>query len=83
MQPGTFKDLVRLIAEQSCPNSEKPLIVMDAGISTEDNLTEIRNLGYDYIKLCTRPTKDQMDIFNAMGFKHRPFVRKTKVMTQM
>jgi transposase len=46
---GTFKDLVRLIAEQSCPNSEKPLIVMDAGISTEDNLTEIRNLGYDYI----------------------------------
>lgn len=48
-EPGTFKDLVRLIAEQSCPNSEKPLIVMDAGISTEDNLTEIRNLRYDYI----------------------------------
>jgi hypothetical protein len=49
MQPGAFKDLVRTIAEQSYLNSEKPLIVMNAGILTEDNLTEIRNLGYDYI----------------------------------
>nr|HPR60645.1 hypothetical protein [Prolixibacteraceae bacterium] len=36
-----------------------------------------------YIKLCTRPTKDQKDIFDALNFKHRPFVRKTKVVTQM
>jgi transposase len=48
-EPGTFKDLVRSVAEQSYLNNEKPLIVMDAGISTEDTLTEIRNLGYDYI----------------------------------
>jgi hypothetical protein len=36
-----------------------------------------------YIKLCTRPTKDQKDIFDALNFKTRPYVRKTKVMTQM
>jgi transposase len=36
-----------------------------------------------YVKLCTRPSKDQKAIFDALNFKHRPFVRKTKVLTQM
>lgn len=36
-----------------------------------------------YIKLCTRPTKDQKDIFTALNFKERPFVRKTKLVPQM
>jgi len=36
-----------------------------------------------YIKLCTRPTKDQKDIFDSLNFKHRPFVRKTKIVPQM
>lgn len=36
-----------------------------------------------YIKLCTRPTKEQRDIFDTLKFKHRPYVRKTKVLTQM
>jgi len=36
-----------------------------------------------YIKLCTRPTKDQKNIFTALNFKERPFVRKTKLVPQM
>lgn len=36
-----------------------------------------------YIKLCTRPTKEQKDIFDTLNFKPRSYVRKTKVMTQM
>ena len=36
-----------------------------------------------YIKLCTRPTKDQNDIFTALNFRERPFVRKTKLVPQM
>lgn len=36
-----------------------------------------------YIKLCTRPTKDQRNIFDSLKFKHRPFVRKTKLVPQM
>lgn len=36
-----------------------------------------------YVKLCTRPTKDQKDIFSALSFKERPFVRKTKLVPQM
>ena len=36
-----------------------------------------------YIKLCTRPTKDQNDIFTVLNFRERPFVRKTKLVPQM
>ena len=36
-----------------------------------------------YVKLCTRPTTDQVKIFDALNFKHRPFVRKTKVVPQL
>jgi len=34
-----------------------------------------------YIKLCTRPTKEQKEIFDALNFKARPFTRITKVVT--
>jgi len=36
-----------------------------------------------YIKLCTRQSNDQKAIFDALNFKHKPFTKKTKVMTQM
>jgi len=36
-----------------------------------------------YIKLCTRPTKTQKEIFDALRFKPRPYTRKTKVVTQL
>lgn len=36
-----------------------------------------------YTKLCTRPNTDQIAIFNALNFKHRPFISKTKVVTQL
>lgn len=36
-----------------------------------------------YMKLCTRPTADQKSIFDSLNFKHRPYVRKTKVVPQL
>lgn len=36
-----------------------------------------------YLKLCTRPTVDQQIIFDSLNFKHRPYVRKTKVVPQL
>jgi len=36
-----------------------------------------------YVKLCTRPTTDQAAIFDALNFKHRPFIRRTKVVPQL
>lgn len=36
-----------------------------------------------YIKTCTRPNTDLKQIYEALKFKERPFVRKTKVVTQL
>ncbi len=36
-----------------------------------------------YAKLITRPSIDQQSIYDALGYKHRPFVRKTKVVPQL
>jgi hypothetical protein len=49
-EPGTFIDLVNSLKNQLELDSqkEKPLIVMDAGISTEENLNLIRD-DYDYV----------------------------------
>jgi hypothetical protein len=35
-----------------------------------------------YLKTCTRPNADIKEIYEALLFKERPFVRKTKVVTQ-
>jgi len=51
----------------------------------QSSLNSVNNKQNDklYIKLCTRPTKEQKDIFDCLKFKHRPFVRKTKLVPQM
>jgi len=36
-----------------------------------------------YAKLITRPSVDQQSIYDALNFKPRPFVRKTKVVPQL
>ncbi len=36
-----------------------------------------------FVKLCTKPSKDVKKIYGALGFKDRPFIRKTKVVTQL
>ena len=36
-----------------------------------------------YAKLITRPSVDQQSIYDALKFKPRPFVRKTKVVPQL
>jgi hypothetical protein len=37
------------VTHQLDTNGEKPIVVMDAGIATEDNLRLIRSSGYDYV----------------------------------
>ena len=39
--------------------------------------------GKIYTKLCTRPNSGLSEIYSALGFKERPFVRKSKVVTQL
>lgn len=53
--------------------------------SMQSSIVSINNTKNEklYIKLCTRPTTDQQLIFDSLNYKHRPFVRKTKVVPQM
>jgi hypothetical protein len=43
---------------------------------------DTKNNGKIYTKLCTKPNSDIKNIFTELGFKERPFVRKSKVVTQ-
>ena len=44
---------------------------------------EVKSAKRFYIKLCTRPGNDAKKIYEALAFKDRPYVRKTKVVTQL
>jgi hypothetical protein len=48
-EPGTFENMLSDVTHQMDTNGEKPIVVMDAGIATEDNLRLIRGSGYDYV----------------------------------
>jgi hypothetical protein len=48
-EPKTFENMFRDVVSQLNTNGEKPIVVMDAGIATEDNLKIIRAYNYDYV----------------------------------
>ena len=50
-EPGTFKEMLEGVVSQMDTQGEKPVVVMDAGIATEDNLKILRSdkYGYDYV----------------------------------
>jgi len=56
-EPGTFLDLINDLSEQLSSNGTKPLIVMDAGIATEENLNLIRSEKCKYDYLCVSRSK--------------------------
>jgi len=56
-EPGTFKLMLTDVAAQMTIKGEKPLVVMDAGIATEDNLALIKSKEFDYDYVCVSRTK--------------------------
>jgi len=56
-EPGTFIDLINDLSNQLSGNGKKPLIVMDAGISTEANLNLLREEKYNYDYVCVSRSK--------------------------
>lgn len=48
-EPGTFGTMLEDVATQLYTKGEKPVVVMDAGIATEDNLKIVKQRGYDYV----------------------------------
>ena len=37
--------------------NEKPFVIVDGGMASENNLKELRKLGFDYIVVGKRPTR--------------------------
>lgn len=55
-EPATFIDLVEKLSAQLTNSEEKPLVIMDAGISTEDNLAILKSEKYNYDYVCVSRT---------------------------
>jgi len=48
-EPGTLADVVADLKMKTQTPENKPVIVMDAGMATEDNLKGLREMGQDYV----------------------------------
>lgn len=56
-EPSTLEDMLTAVADKLNFGKEKPIVVMDAGISTDENLDKIIGRGYDYVSVSrVRPT---------------------------
>ena len=47
--PKTLESMINNLWVKTSSSTKKALVVIDAGIATEDNLEMIRNKGYDYM----------------------------------
>lgn len=56
--PKSLPDMIDKLAEKSPATNEKTLVVIDAGISTEDNLQRIKEKGYNYLCVSRTRLKD-------------------------
>ena len=57
-EPQTLADVVSDLKEKTEVSDNKPIIVMDAGITTEDNLKELRDKNHNYVCVSrSKPTK--------------------------
>jgi len=45
----TLKDIVEALSRHTSCTGRKPIVVMDAGIATDENMAMLKNKGYDYL----------------------------------
>lgn len=56
-EPSTLEAMLKAVKSKLTFEYEKPIVVMDAGISIEENLNKIKEHGYDYVCVSrTHPT---------------------------
>lgn len=55
-EPKTLKEMIRELSSFNL--SKKPIVVMDAGIATEDNICWLKENGYDYIVVSRKKAKE-------------------------
>lgn len=57
-EPQTLKDMVESLRQKTSSSGRKPIVVMDAGIMSDENASMLHSLGYDYIAVSRRKLKD-------------------------
>jgi len=64
----TLVDMVASMREQF-PGEEKPTVIVDGGISSEQNLKALRDAGFDYLVASCRQKRDRYEeLFNEAEF---------------
>lgn len=58
----TLEAMLNELSTQTSFTGRKPMVVMDAGIATEDNLKMLRSKGYDYLCVTRSKLKDYMAV---------------------
>ena len=56
--PSTLEAMIKDLRNKTSTSAEKALVVIDAGIATEENLAKIRSAGYDYLCVSRSRLKD-------------------------
>jgi hypothetical protein len=56
--PSTLEAMIKDLRSKTSATAEKALVVIDAGIATEENLAKIRAEGYDYLCVSRSRLKD-------------------------
>lgn len=54
----TLSEIIEKLRVQTSESASKGIVVMDAGIATEDNLTMLKEKGYDYVCVSRKTIKD-------------------------
>jgi hypothetical protein len=61
-EPTTLEQTVDELSAQTSFSGRKPMVVMDAGIATEENLAMLKLKGYDYLCVSRKQLKDYVAV---------------------
>ena len=72
-EPGTLAGMIDALASTAL--STKPLIVMDAGLATENNILWLKAQGYEYIVVSRKKTREAPDEMVTVREDRRKLIR--------
>lgn len=81
-EPGTLGATVDSLAPYGTPGTKKPIVVIDAGIASEENLIMLKEKGYDYLCVTRKKLKDYKIADEKSGMVIVKDNRKRKIALQ-
>lgn len=81
-EPGTLCETIEELKLKTSPINGKPMVVIDAGISTKENLQLLKENGYDYLCVTRSKLKDYVVAENSNGLVEISDKRGQKIEVQ-